>query len=843
MKSLIFLFIFLIPLAGYSQLTFVQKQNVVMVGGYEKLLTAYSLTRSLKEKENTVNWAIAKTSKSSDFRELISVELLKARYLKEKGLYLEAKVVLENAIIYFEGLDVKVKSNDYTRFFDSYLNIYDEFAGIYLSVGNIKMARKYYEKSIEIKSNIFKKSALFQQGPIIGLAHVNYLEGNLDLALQQYTSCKEALLYSVQTIGVPNSYYQEVYVSSAFILLEKKMYKKALKSAKTGESLFSSSNMFASKGGIDNLMKVEAQGLIAEIYIAQGDLKNGQKWMNKAFEIYNQYFPQELNQYSQLLKLRAKFLVANNKTTDAYKAVSEMMQNNMNFLANNFTSLSEKEKEEFYDRVTDDLSYYFFVAFRSYNETNEVSILERIVNLRMETKGFILNNQNKIKESIMNSGDSILIGKLHEWQNAKELLAYELFANPQGAIKDSLNIVINDMERVLSSKTGLISQSNELPTINNIRAKLNQNEVAIEVIRYNDEVDDQIDLATIIIERNDIKLEQSRITEENEERTIKYYRNAIQFERQDERSYEVLWAKVDAQLQNIDRVYFSPDGIFNQVNISTLYRSNDNSYVLDSYQVINMTNLKDLLNEQQDVFSKTAYLFGRPQYDYTIEVAKYYKEEDKELLRSNLFLELENFQEQKFTDLPGTAHEIKSISSTLTDYNWEVSEHTGPAATEQKVKSIESPGILHIATHGFFLEASANINPMIKSGLVMAGVNNKGVTKDDGVLTAYEATNLKLDNTWLVILSACETGLGDVKNGEGVYGLQRALTVAGAANLMMTLWKVDDTATKELMIDFYTKIRNGVELSEAFRSSQLDLKKRYAHPKYWGAFVLVKAKD
>jgi CHAT domain-containing protein len=130
---------------------------------------------------------------------------------------------------------------------------------------------------------------------------------------------------------------------------------------------------------------------------------------------------------------------------------------------------------------------------------------------------------------------------------------------------------------------------------------------------------------------------------------------------------------------------------------------------------------------------------------------------------------------------------------------------------------------------------------MLKSGLVLAGVNDSGKKEgaNDGILTAMEISNLNLDQTTLVVLSACETGLGEVKNGEGVYGLQRAFKLANANYLVLSLWKVDDAATMELMKHFYSSLLKTGNVYNAFMVAQHELRKAYPQPYYWGAFRLI----
>ena len=188
---------------------------------------------------------------------------------------------------------------------------------------------------------------------------------------------------------------------------------------------------------------------------------------------------------------------------------------------------------------------------------------------------------------------------------------------------------------------------------------------------------------------------------------------------------------------------------------------------------------------------------------------------------------------------------------------------SGEQATEAALRRVSGPRILHVATHGFFLRDGDTAtgrtaqpapdltgtrlgkwvawteNPLLRSGLALAGANQGKSGADDGVLTALEAAGLDLWGTKLVVLSACDTGVGEVRNGDGVYGLRRALVLAGSESQMMSLWPVSDRSTRDLMIAYYTNLAQSVGRAEALRQAQLGLLRdaRRRHPYYWAGFI------
>ncbi len=315
---------------------------------------------------------------------------------------------------------------------------------------------------------------------------------------------------------------------------------------------------------------------------------------------------------------------------------------------------------------------------------------------------------------------------------------------------------------------------------------------------------------------------------------------------------ELLMQPIREKLGNVNHIIVSPDAQLNLIPFAALVDEN-NQYLLETYKITYLTTGRDLIRLQLEYSHKQQpVIVANPDYDKPGEPTTV------AVSNTRGINQLSRGVEMSFGALPGTAEEAKVIAPLLSD----VTLFTQSKATENVVKQLQSPEILHIATHGFFLKNLPRVepdislgllsessqpstpiqeNPLLRSGLALAGFNPRESGLDDGVLTALEVANLKLRGTKLVVLSACETGLGEIENGEGVYGLRRAFTLAGAESLLMSLWTVSDEGTMELMIKYYQRLLQNQGRSEAWRQTQLEMlnSQEYQHPYFWAAFVPV----
>ena len=563
----------------------------------------------------------------------------------------------------------------------------------------------------------------------------------------------------------------------------------------------------------------------------------------------------------------ASLYQAQGRMAEAERQWNEVLRLSFQYLRDNFYFLSDEEKAQFWSSFQEEFEYYnSFAVARSQKNP---AVAGTMYDNQLATKAILLSASNKVRNRILRSNDTLMIDNYYQWLETREILAdyYSLSASEfkkQQRKVDSLQTRIKVLEKELSLTAEELSdeRNNAQVSWRDVQKRLASDEAAVEIIRYRHfdrYLRDSVIYAALIL-TSEMRTHPTLVVLPNgknmEGRNLRYYKNAVAAKVEDRLSYATYWAPIAKMLRGKSRIYLSVDGVYHQINLNTLLTP-AGRHLLEDVNITLLANTRDLVNMRSKKYlnaSRSAALFGFPSFQLGREASPTSGEKRRELNNTNP----DYRNEISIAELPGTKLELEQVKRILETNHWNVSDYISSAASERTLKGLQFPGILHIATHGFFADddqESAGLrlggnfestarNPLLRSGILLTGASdfiryNYRHEGENGILTAYEASNLNLDNTELVVLSACETGQGEIRNGEGVYGLQRSFQTAGARTVIMSLWKVDDAATQELMTAFYRYWMSGVSKAEAFRKAQLMLKEKYPSPYYWGAFVML----
>jgi len=539
-----------------------------------------------------------------------------------------------------------------------------------------------------------------------------------------------------------------------------------------------------------------------------------------------------------------------------------------------FPSLSEYEKQLFFHQIRDDFNFFNYYGLMSYQKDSTTDLVADMYNYQLTTKALIMTSSKRIRALIQKSGDAVLQQKYAAWTQNRDYLA-NLHLSDQELIKrgikvDSIRTVTNQLEKELAIRSRAFEESLEgrRYTWRDVQVKLQENEAAIEIIRITH--GKKVFYIALIVTKDAEKPRLVVLPNGNslEGKFLKYYRTAIEFRIADRNSYQQFWLPIQQvlnQLGTINKVYLSPDGVYNQINLKGMLNPNTSKYLMDELKIQVITRTDELLSFQTKPIRSQgkALLLGKPTYQ--LDQLEEVKNADGRSFRGTR--KIAALKNVAFDELPGTLVEVDSIEVLLAKNDWTVSKKVGKQALEGVLKAeVANFNIIHLATHGFFLGQQTpdtslipseerafmpikerrtmnGLDPMLQSGIILAGVNNYDENDvsavEDGILTAYEVLGMDLSNIDLVVLSACETGLGEVQSGEGVYGLQRATKVAGADAVMMSLWKVNDDATQALMRAFYEAWLQTGDKRAAFEIAQLKVRQQFPDPYYWAAFVMI----
>ncbi len=512
-----------------------------------------------------------------------------------------------------------------------------------------------------------------------------------------------------------------------------------------------------------------------------------------------------------------------------------------------FSYFSEKEKLAWLETNGVYLELNRMYAYSQQDENPEFLIKHAESELKLS--GLLLRSSERMKHQITQSNDPELLQNFNAWQDAKRAFALSLDENLSEDSLQNMRNKIDLLEKTLSEQTKNTLIQDEV-NLNSITQNLGENEYYVQFSSFNwtsDSITDRTYFA-LVYKNNDKQPDFIKLCSEHS--ILKHFNSKAATRK---KGVDQLYGKgntlnaalgkslLDSLLSEMplnSTVFYTPDGILHKISFAALAKD-DSSYFSDNYNFV-------MINDPLSFFKN--------------------KRGDIDLQKFELIGAVDYGQDGDWKYLDGTESEIQTIHGILSSHNKEDRLRTQSNAKESTLlEDIAEfkPDALHIASHGFFYPdpdeiivqevvieedlafrgsnsvaaLSMHKNPMLRSGIVLAGANNVE-SNSEGILSAYEVAMADLSSLQLVVLSACETGLGDVSGSQGVYGLQRAFKMSGVNKLVMSLWQVPDKETAEFMTNFYRELSENKSVEEAFSLTQKGMKVKY-DPYFWAAFTLV----
>ncbi|MDP1803248.1 MAG: CHAT domain-containing protein [Bacteroidota bacterium] len=743
-----------------------------------------------------------------------------------------------------------------------YATTLNNLAALYELMGNYPKSEFLYLESLKIRKHV------------LGEKHPDYANSLNNLALlytymgkysKAEAMCLEAIKIKKEVLGEKHRDYvlainnlaglynaMENYVEAKKLLIEVLKINKEILGEKQPNYSASMSNLAGLCKTMGNY--AEAETLYIQSLKIRGEALGGKH-----------------PEYATVLNNLAVLYVMMNKREEAEPLFLEAISITNENIKKDFISLSEKEKEFYFSKKS--RFYSFFYSFAKTRKKENPGITQEVYNSIIKNKGLLLKSSTAMRSAILKSSDTLLISKYNKWLTLNKELTriYSTEVSKRKQNPEILEKQANDLEKELVKSSQIFSDVEKLQNLNwrDVQKSLKPKEAAIEFIHFAEgKRKDTITYCALLITQKSKYPEMIELFYEkelikllgNKSETNESYITGMYGKRTETNSklYDLIWKPIEKSLTGIKVIYYSPSGLLHKVSFAAISKSKDN-YLCANYRIELMgSTSKVALPETFDFNTlSSSCVFGDIQYD-TPKTLK-----DTSALLSWPYLE-------------GTKTEAEKVVSILKANNLKVDYVYGKNATEAEFKSMApNSNVVHIATHGFFfndpdefsyaekqdsaiIETRAfrggtkafginnfitNKNPLMRSGLAFAGanevwVNDHNTNKEDGVLTAQEVTGMDLRKINLMVLSACETGLGDIKGTEGVYGLQRSFKMAGVKYIIMSLWQVPDAETVEFMAIFYSKFSKNKDLKLSFYEAQKEMRKKY-DPFYWAAFVLM----
>lgn len=761
------------------------------------------------------------------------------------GNYNKGVSMAEEIVALSKGNDILYSSALHNLAYDySELGIYKK--AIELDSLAIDIEKKYISAQLDSLGEHRENYALLLNNIAYSYHQLNETDNAIDLTLKSVEMFRD--LYGDNYPLIATSYNN---LGSLYSSLKKN--DEAITYAKRSLSLLSKTegeNSVRYAAGLNNL---------AGYYVDSKDYITAKELYTKSLRILSGLVGEEHPDFLQTKINLSLCCYDEQNYAECLDILLPVMEKLRDILSKNFIWMTSSERKDFWDKF----SFAFLEELPSVvNKTGNG--VENLYDALLLSKGIILNSEINLERIIKNSHSSKLTSIYDSLlEHRIKLLDAEHLNDPiSSQLRDSLRIIVANEERELvamSAEYGDFTKDLYLQW-NEIKEQLGKNDVAIEFIDYRNDSDTVFYSALILGQDYDAPKIVHIGTEEEITKFSKYSTN----EYAASQLYDIIWGKIFSIVPKSSNIYFSPSGVLHQMSIE--YLSDIKGERKSNRQTIHRVSSTRYLCKENRMPGTSAALFGNLNYDLDTSLIANNSLEvhHRKYLAHRGYYGVDNNSTPRWDNLDNTKDEVESIARVLEKKNYKTVLFEGEEGTEASFKNLSGQeyAMIHLATHGFFLKENearrttyysrqtednkALINPMNRSGILFSGANHSWIGEslpdysEDGILLAEEIATLDFHGTDLLILSACETGLGEVSS-EGVSGLQYGFKQAGVNTLVMSLWKVDDEATKLLMTDFYKHLLNGETKRQAFDQAVETVRKdsRYSNPYYWAAFIML----
>ncbi len=790
-----------------------------------------------------------------------------------------------------KALDIRIKNCG-----DNQLNVaksYNNISIIYTKLGNYEKALNTIKKALDIKEDLLGENHPSLANSYTNIASLYEKLGNYPKALNLN---EKALKIRVDSIGENSvdaamSYYKKAKIyhvlgkNTESLELVKKSLK--IRTEHLGEEYFEVGSCYSLISNIYRKLKNYEEAIkfnekASEIWINTSDEHHYLSYAHSHLGIiYN-----KLGEHQKALKFNEKALkiqidklgknhpdvaTSYRSIANTYQALNKhktadsiwhiVINQSLKRLNDTYLFLPDNQRLEYAKTFKEVYSnFYSFTAKHGSEDTKKLAAY-----LLLNTKSLALDYSISARELINNIDNKELKTLHNELKAINENISQAEPMTDEKRKENNWDITTmrdqqEDLTRQLLKNKTLKEKLYKKPiTWENTQDQLKSDEVLLDFVRFYEESDSTWMYYAMLARRNMSAPAFIRLTEQKaitsllkaNERTGQP--NYIQNDKGLQALYQKIWQPLIPYLEDVKTVHLSPSGLLHRINFEALQDENE-KYLTEYFKFHYYNTMRDFTRKEKTnflskIFKRIKYkmvLFGDIDYGSTDAIAS------TDTLRDGI------------TPLPETGEEIKEIGKTNENKGGTSIYITGSAATEKTLKhhtGNRSPHILHFATHGKYLSLLDNLdslaslkfrlqiagNPLQRSMLLLSNANAAWTTKEyilrsdnDGILTAYEVSHLDLSNTKLVVLSACNTGISDIHDTEGVIGLQHAFKLAGAQHVVVSLWKVNDIATKDLMILFYQNLLNKKQdTATALHNAKAEMRNKGAKPQDWAGFILI----